>query len=384
MSTPTLSSPADEPRTVAHLTARVLIRHGVTHVFGQSLPSMLRLACEDLGLTQVASRSENAGGYMADGYARITGKPAVVTAQNGPAATLLGRAAAGRGAEGVHSQKSRWQDASNHDQTDKNAFQESDHIGLFHSHRGPPRHRGPRVETTWTRPRMPAWAAWARWLMPPADLLNEAAAASQRHASLGHFPLDRSVAASDAVKAAADLLAGAQRPVVTSPAAACTSSGAAQALAALQEAAHLPTVMARAAPTNGIRCRWRNGYFHGAQWRQPRPAPAHRRRRRCCWWARAPTRTPPTLEASIPARHPYRRRRRRSAAPYAEGRRARKRLRPAGRIRRPRRPQARRPAGDRHRPAAPRPWEASCSVRLSGPATDPARSACWRKSPGRG
>ena len=42
--------------TVAHLIAKALIRHGVTHVFGQSLPSMLHLACEELGLTQVAYR----------------------------------------------------------------------------------------------------------------------------------------------------------------------------------------------------------------------------------------------------------------------------------------------------------------------------------------
>lgn len=41
------------------------------------------------GIAQIGYRTENAGTYMADGYARVTGKVPVVTAQNGPAATLL-------------------------------------------------------------------------------------------------------------------------------------------------------------------------------------------------------------------------------------------------------------------------------------------------------
>ncbi len=235
--------------TVAHLIARALIRHGVTHVFGQSLPSMLHLACEELGLTQVAYRSENAGGYMADGYARITGKPAVVTAQNGPAATLLVPPLAE--ALKVSIPVIALVQDVNRDQTDKNAFQEFDHIGLFTSCTKWVRRvtEASRVEDYVDQ----AFAIACSGrpgpvaLMLPADLLNEAAAASQRHASLGHFPLDRSVAASDAVKAAADLLAGAQRPVVIAGGGVHVS-GAAQALAALQEAAHLPvgtTVMGK-------------------------------------------------------------------------------------------------------------------------------------------
>lgn len=74
---------------VAHTLARGLKRHGVEVIFGQSLPSLLHLACEEIGIQQIAYRTENAGGYMADGYSRISGTPTIVTAQNGPAATLL-------------------------------------------------------------------------------------------------------------------------------------------------------------------------------------------------------------------------------------------------------------------------------------------------------
>src|SRR5579859_4926712 len=69
--------------------ANALRRHGVEYLFGQSNPPALTLAAEDVGIRQIGYRQENAGTYMADGYARATGKVAVVTAQNGPAATLL-------------------------------------------------------------------------------------------------------------------------------------------------------------------------------------------------------------------------------------------------------------------------------------------------------
>src|SRR5687768_18469989 len=73
----------------AHLLARALKRHGVEVMFGQSLPSALYLVAAELRIRQIAYRTENAGGSMADGYARATNKVAVVTAQNGPAAALV-------------------------------------------------------------------------------------------------------------------------------------------------------------------------------------------------------------------------------------------------------------------------------------------------------
>ncbi|WP_262355600.1 thiamine pyrophosphate-binding protein, partial [Bordetella pertussis] len=115
--------------TVAHAIVRALARHGVDTLFGQSLPSLLHLAAEQAGMRQVAYRTENAGGYMADAYARVSGKPAIVTAQNGPAATLLVAPLAE--AMKVSVPVIALVQDVNRDQTDRNAFQELDHIALF-------------------------------------------------------------------------------------------------------------------------------------------------------------------------------------------------------------------------------------------------------------
>src|SRR5690348_14708222 len=113
----------------AHLVARALKRHGVEVMFGQSLPSALYLVAPEFGMRQIAYRTENAGGSMADGYARSTNKVAVVTAQNGPAAALLVSPLA----EALKASipiVAIVQDVRR-TQTDKNAFQELDHLDLF-------------------------------------------------------------------------------------------------------------------------------------------------------------------------------------------------------------------------------------------------------------
>jgi len=76
-------------KTVAQVVADSLARHGVEVMFSQCLPSALLHAAEDIGIEHFMYRTENGGTYMADAYARMTGKVGVVTAQNGPAATLL-------------------------------------------------------------------------------------------------------------------------------------------------------------------------------------------------------------------------------------------------------------------------------------------------------
>src|ERR1700677_2758716 len=100
-------------------------------MFAQSLPSAVLLAAEDAGIQQYSYRTENAGTAMADGYARVSGKVGVVTAQNGPAATLLvpGLAEALKASIPL---VALVQDV-NRDQADRNAFQELDHIALFQS-----------------------------------------------------------------------------------------------------------------------------------------------------------------------------------------------------------------------------------------------------------
>lgn len=226
---------------VASLLARGLQRHGIQLVFGQSIPSGLHLACEALGIRQIGYRTENAGGYMADGHARISGQAAVVTAQNGPAATLL-VAPLAEALKASIPIVALVQDVQRN-QTDRNAFQEFDHLGLF------------AACTKWVRRVTDASRiedyldqAFANAcggrpgpvaLLLPMDLLAEAAPAAARQASLGRFPLDRTVAAPAGVAEAAQLLRQARAPMVIAGGGVHVS-GASAALAALQRDAHLP------------------------------------------------------------------------------------------------------------------------------------------------
>lgn len=229
--------------TVAQAIARALQRHGVEVIFGQSLPSAVILAAEAIGIRQIAYRQENMGGAMADGYARISGRVAVVAAQNGPAATLLVPPLA----EALKASipiVALVQEVERH-QVDKNAFQELDHIALFASC------------AKWTR-RLSgadrvddyvdaAFVAAASGrpgpvvLLLPADLLREPATAPAvaRSASYGTFPLDRTCPAQADIEAAARMLAEARYPVVMAGGGAL-SRGAPAALARLQDVAALP------------------------------------------------------------------------------------------------------------------------------------------------
>src|SRR5215831_6739883 len=63
--------------------------YGVTHVF--FVPTILTPALAmmgDFGITRVTTHGEKAAAYMADGYARATGKPGVCMAQTVGAANL--------------------------------------------------------------------------------------------------------------------------------------------------------------------------------------------------------------------------------------------------------------------------------------------------------
>jgi acetolactate synthase-1/2/3 large subunit len=228
--------------TVAHTIAAALKRHGVEEVFGQSLPSMVHLACRQYGIRQVAYRQENTGGYMADGYARTTGKVAVVTAQNGPAAAILVPPLA----EALKASipiVALVQEVAR-DQADRNAFQELDHMALFAG-------VAKWVKTVNVASRVEdyidmAFAAAASGrpgpavLMLPADLLVEPyVAEAERQVSLGTFPLDRVGPDPVRVAEAARLLAEAERPLVIAGGG-VHSSGASAELAALQEACSLP------------------------------------------------------------------------------------------------------------------------------------------------
>ncbi|MDE3744323.1 acetolactate synthase catalytic subunit [Methylobacterium radiotolerans] len=225
--------------TGAHALAAALHRHGVRDVFGQSIPSALFLAAPHHGIRQIGYRTENAGAAMADAYARISGRVAVVAAQNGPAATLLvpGLAEALKASVPV---VAIVQDVHRHS-TDRNAFQELDHLALFAG------------VAKWVRrvavaERIDdyvdmAFAAAASGrpgpavLLVPLDLLDERTdlegSAPRRAASLGTYPLDRTVADPARIAEAADLIAGARRPLVIAGGG-VHSSGAYSELGALQ------------------------------------------------------------------------------------------------------------------------------------------------------
>ena len=238
------NTPSGGQEPVAVSLAASLKRHKVEAIFGQSLPSALHLVVPEFGIRQINYRTENAGGVMADGFARISNRIGVVTAQNGPAATLL-VAPMAEALKASVPMLAIVQEV-NRDQTDRNAFQEFDHFALFASCTKWVR----RIDTasrledyvdmaiTQATTGRPGPVA----LLVPADFLNELRGAiDARQAELGHFPLDRVVPDPARLAEAAALLAGAQHPVVIAGGGVLLSQ-ATEALAALQERAHLPVM----------------------------------------------------------------------------------------------------------------------------------------------
>jgi acetolactate synthase-1/2/3 large subunit len=234
-----------ETLTVAQLVVKDLKRHGVREVFAQSLPSAIALAIDaEPSMTMIAYRTENAGTAMADGYARTTNKVGVVMAQNGPAATLLvpGLAEALKASIPV---VALVQDV-NRSQTDRNAFQELDHIVLFQGvtklvrRVTEPSRISDYIDMAFTA------AAGGRpgpvALILPADFLNEKTKApGKRRASLGTFPLDRTIADPARIREAADLIASAKNPLIVVGGGAHLS-GAAKEVAELIDAANAPVL----------------------------------------------------------------------------------------------------------------------------------------------
>jgi acetolactate synthase-1/2/3 large subunit len=241
---------------VALRLAETFARHGVTVTFGQSLPSAFHLAAPHVGIRQAAYRQENAGGAMADGFARISGRVGVVTAQNGPAATLLVAplAEALKASIPILALVQEVTRAT----TDKNAFQELDHLNMFAPVAKWVRRidRADRLEdyvdmaftaATSGRPGPVV-------ILVPADLLTEdAPLPSPRNACLGVYPLDRTLADPAVVERAADLFAAARNPIVVAGGG-VHLSGAYEELAAVRDIAHLPiatTTMGKGAIDEG-------------------------------------------------------------------------------------------------------------------------------------
>ncbi|MFC4669865.1 thiamine pyrophosphate-binding protein [Seohaeicola nanhaiensis] len=83
----------DNRMTGAEAVVRMLQAHDVTHMFGlcgdTTLPFYDALAQLDHGITHYLTRDERHAGYMADGYARVTGKPGVCEGPSGGGATYI-------------------------------------------------------------------------------------------------------------------------------------------------------------------------------------------------------------------------------------------------------------------------------------------------------
>ena len=228
--------------TVAELLAAGLKRHGIRTVFGQSIPSAFHLAAGDLGINQVVYRTENAGAIMADAFARISRTIGVVTAQNGPAATLLvpGLAEAFKASVPI---LALVQDVPL-SMTDKNAFQEYDHLELFRSCAKWVRRltEGGRVNEYLDVAMATALSQRPGpvVLLVPMDVLSKRPSkVTQRIAEFRSFPLDRMRPTQSALEAAAQTIAAARSPILVAGGG-VHLSGACEILSRLQEDGHLP------------------------------------------------------------------------------------------------------------------------------------------------
>ena len=119
----------DETITGARFIAETLKSYGITHVF--YVDAILRktmVDLEELGIRRVITHSEKAAAYMADGYARASGRPAVCMAQSVGAANLAaGLQDACLGLSPVVALTGKKPPLSQH----RNAYQEIEHSALF-------------------------------------------------------------------------------------------------------------------------------------------------------------------------------------------------------------------------------------------------------------
>ena len=113
----------------AEWLARALAGTGMSHVF--FVESTLRrtlLHLSDLGVRPILAHSEKAAAYMADGYARVAGRPGVCMAQSVGAANLAaGLQDAWLGRSPVIAFTGRKEPSLQH----RNAYQEIPHAPLF-------------------------------------------------------------------------------------------------------------------------------------------------------------------------------------------------------------------------------------------------------------
>ena len=88
-----MGATASNTMTGAEAVVKQLQGHGVKHIFGlcgdTSLPFYDALFRLDHGMTHILSRDERHAAYMADAYARVTGRPGVCEGPSGGGATYI-------------------------------------------------------------------------------------------------------------------------------------------------------------------------------------------------------------------------------------------------------------------------------------------------------
>ncbi|MBW4093059.1 MAG: thiamine pyrophosphate-binding protein [Proteobacteria bacterium] len=235
------------PLTGAEWFARSLAANGTTHVF--FIDAVLRrtlIELGTLGVTRVLAHAEKAAAYMADGYARIAGRPGICFAQSVGAANLAaGLQDAYLGRSPVIAFTGRKPAADQH----RNAYQEIAHAPLFAA----VTKFDAAVEQAADLPRLlrQAWRAAMSGSPRPAHLdLNGLQAEGIETGPVAEpagpdpafaltMPPHRPVPAPDDIARAAAALRGAKRVAIVAGAGA-TASGAGAELLALAEALAAP------------------------------------------------------------------------------------------------------------------------------------------------
>jgi acetolactate synthase-1/2/3 large subunit len=230
----------------AEWLARALAGTGMTHVF--FVESVLRrtlLHLGDLGVNPILAHSEKAAAYMADGYARVAGRPGVCMAQSVGAANLAsGLQDAWLGRSPVIALTGHKEPSFQH----RNSYQEIAHAPLFQ----PVTKFSTPVYATNELPRLlrHAWRAALSDTPRPTHLdfnglqgdvieLGQTAEPPMLETEARRIPLHRPVADARDIERAAALLGGARRLVIVAGDGAA-ASGAGPEVLALAEALAAP------------------------------------------------------------------------------------------------------------------------------------------------
>ena len=232
--------------TGAKFMADTLKAYGVTHVF--LVPAILRRALAEMdliGIKRVITHGEKAAAYMADGYARASGKPGVCMAQSVGAANLAA------GLQDAYLGLSPVIALTGHKRSDeqyRNAYQEIEHSKPFAS----VTKFSAVVDNAEQLPHLLRQAFREATTGAPApvhldiqgmtgDFATEAEADLEVlfEATFAQRPAFRPEADLESVRAAARALTSAQRPVIVAGGG-VTSSGAQQEVVELAEMLQIP------------------------------------------------------------------------------------------------------------------------------------------------